>query len=76
MYEDESLRRGGYFAPVTTGDGESRLLPGIGWRFAGGPQARLTAAPRLGQHNDYVYRQLLGVAETDYAAMVDEGVIY
>ncbi len=76
VYEDESLRRGGYFTPVTMGDGESRLLPGIGWRFAGGPQARLTAAPRLGQHSGYVYRQLLGVAETDYAAMVDEGVIY
>ena len=76
VYEDESLRRGGYFVPVTTGDGETRLLPGIGWRFAGGPPARLTAAPRLGQHSEYVYRELLGVAEPDYAAMVDEGVIY
>ncbi len=76
VYEEESLRRGGYFAPVTTGDGETRLLPGIGWRFAGGPPARLTAAPRLGQHNEYVYRKLLGVAEPDYTAMVDEGIIY
>ncbi len=76
VYEDESLRQGGYFTPVTTGDGETRLLPGIGWRFAGGPQARLTAAPALGQYNEYVYRELLGIAETEFATMVEEGVIY
>ncbi len=76
VYEDESLRRGGYFAPVATSDGETRMLPGIGWRFAGGPQARLTAAPALGQHNDYVYRELLGVGETEFATMVEERVIY
>ncbi len=76
VYEDESLRQGGYFAPVTTGDGETRLLPGIGWRFTGGPQARLMAAPALGQHNEHVYRELLGVAETEFATMVDQGVIY
>lgn len=76
VYEDDSLRRGGYFAPVTTGDGETRLLPGIGWRFADGPQARLTAAPALGQDNEHVYRELLGVTETEFATMVEEGVIY
>ena len=76
VYEDESLRQSGYFTPVTTGDGGTRLLPGIGWRFAGGPGARLTAAPSLGQHNEYVYRVLLGVAEAEFSAMVEEGVIY
>ena len=76
VYEDESLRQGGYFTPVTTGDGETRLLPGIGWRFADGPLARLTAAPALGQHNDYVYRELLGLAEAEFATMVEERVIY
>ena len=76
VYEDESLRRGGYFTPVTTSDGETRLLPGIGWRFASGPPARLTAAPSLGQHNEHVYRQLLGVPEPEFAKMVEQGVIY
>ena len=76
VYEDESLRRGGYFTPVVTGDGETRLLPGIGWRFAGGPAARLTAAPSLGQDNEYVYQGLLGVGEAEFSEMVEEGVIY
>lgn len=76
VYEDESLRQAGYFAPVVTGDGEARLLPGIGWRFADGPPAKLTAAPSLGQHNEYVYKELLGVTETEFATMVEERVIY
>ncbi len=76
VYEDESLRQGGYFTPVTTSDGETRLLPGIGWRFADGPPARLTAAPSLGQDNEYIYGQLLGVAEGDFDTMVEERVIY
>ena len=76
VYEDESLRQSGYFTPVTTGDGETRLLPGIGWRFAEGPPARLGAAPSLGQHNEYVYQELLGMTETEFSALVEEGVIY
>ena len=76
VYEDESLKLGGYFTPVTTGDGETRLLPGIGWRFADGPPARLTAAPSLGQHNEYVYRRILGLAEKEFATMTEQGVIY
>ena len=76
VYEEPSLREGGYFAPVTTGDGETRLLPGIGWRLAGGPAARLTAAPELGQHNGYVYRDLLGVPESGLADMVERRVVY
>ncbi len=76
VYDDETLRQGGYFTPVVTGGGETRLLPGIGWRFAGGPQARLTAAPSLGQDNEYVYQGLLGVGEAEFSEMVEEGVIY
>ena len=76
VYEEPSLRAGGYFAPVTTNDGETRLLPGIGWRLAGGPAARLTAAPTLGQHNGYVYRDLLGVPESEFADMVERRVVY
>ena len=31
--------------------------------------------PLLGEHNEYFYKELLGLADKDYAALVDEGVI-
>jgi benzylsuccinate CoA-transferase BbsF subunit len=33
------------------------------------------AAPLLGQDNDYVYRELLGIEEQQYREYIDKGVI-
>jgi crotonobetainyl-CoA:carnitine CoA-transferase CaiB-like acyl-CoA transferase len=32
-------------------------------------------APLLGQHNEYVYRELLGYSAEEYQQMVDAGLI-
>ena len=49
VYEDDSLRRGGYFTPVTTGDGETRLPSGnrlaIRRRPSGKTHSRTGAGP-------------------------------
>ncbi|MFQ5851189.1 MAG: CaiB/BaiF CoA transferase family protein [Candidatus Binatia bacterium] len=37
-----------------------------------GPKKR---DPLLGEHNDYFYKELLGIAAQDYAELVDEGII-
>ena len=31
--------------------------------------------PLLGEHNDYFYKELLGISEKEYRALVDEGII-
>ena len=43
--------------------------------MTGTPLQVWRAAPTLGQDNDYVYRDLLGVSDEEYAELVDEGHI-
>ena len=76
VYHNPQLRDGGYLAPIQTHDGENRVLPGLPWRFADVPAPPITAAPVLGQHNTYVYQELLGLSETEVARLVEEQIIY
>jgi crotonobetainyl-CoA:carnitine CoA-transferase CaiB-like acyl-CoA transferase len=76
VYRNPQLRDGGYLTPVQTRDGESRVLPGLPWRFADLAEPPITAAPVLGQHNTYVYRELLGLSESEIARLVEKQVIY
>ena len=76
LFHDPHLRQGGYFTRLRTHDGAWRDLPGIGWRFDGGPAPGAAPAPVLGQDNDYVYRDLLGLSEAEIAQLVEEQIIY
>ena len=77
VYREPQLGEGGYFTPLQTSDGGLRDLPGrLPWRFEDGAEPYVAAAPVLGQDNDYVYRELLGLsgAEVDY--LTREQIIY
>ena len=50
-------------------------MQGVYPRLSRTPGAIREGAPRLGAHNDEVYRGLLGLAEAEIAALRDEGVI-
>ena len=76
VFRDPQLRESGFFARRRASDGQERDLPGVGWRFADAPEPRITAAPALGDHNDYVYRQLLGLPADEIARLVKERIIY
>lgn len=76
LFHDPHLRQGGYFTRLRTHDGTWRDLPGIGWRFDGGPAPYMALAPVLGQDNDYVYREILGLSEAEIAQLVEDQIIY
>ena len=76
VFTDPQLREGGFFTTLTASDGKPHDLPALGWRFEGGPEPRITAAPVLGQHNDYVYGELLGLSEEEVAQLVEAQIIY
>ena len=50
-------------------------MQGVYPRFSRTPGAIRRGAPRLGEHNDEVYRQLLGLSAEELAALEREGVI-
>lgn len=76
VFQETQLSETGYFSRVQTRDGETRDLPGLPWRFEGYQEPILTEAPMLGQHNDYVYRELLGLSIKDIDRLVAEEIIY
>ena len=76
VFNDPQLREGGFFTERTANDGSSRILPSLGWRFSNGPAPRITAAPVLGEHNGYVYKELLGLAAGEIERLVNEQIIY
>src|SRR5260221_145611 len=49
---------------------------GVPWRFSRTPGALETWTPKLGQHNEYVLGELLGLDRTEIDALVEQEVIY
>lgn len=49
--------------------------PHIGYAFQGLPQAWERGAPVLGEDNDYVYREVLGLGDEEYDRLVEAKVI-
>jgi len=72
VLDDEHLRARGFFETVE--------VPGVGRYPWPGPQAKLTEtplhirrpAPRLGEDNEYVYREVLEVTEAEYDELARE----
>ena len=76
VFTDPQLRDGGFFTTHIASDGKHRDLPALGWRFEGGPAPRIKAAPVLGQHNDYVYGELLGLSDDKVSQLIEQQIIY
>lgn len=75
-YNNRQIKHGGYLTSLQTSDGVQRNLPTLPWRFEDTPDPYVTAAPVLGQHNDYIYRELLGLTQEEIAGFVKEQVIF
>lgn len=76
VFQESQLREAGYLTRLQTSDGELRDMPGLPWRFDGEEQPILTEAPVLGQHNAYVYQELLGMSEDETNRLAEEQIIY
>ena len=51
------------------------IIAGIPFKLSGTPGEVRRPAPMLGQHNDYVFRELLGKPESEIAQLIEEKVI-
>ena len=51
------------------------LLPGLAWKMSKSPGAVRWPSPLLGEHNRYVYGELLGMSDRDVDLLEAEGVI-
>jgi len=74
-YSDPHLKERHYFEQLSHPDCGTHLYPGLAWKASKTPNALRTAPCCLGEHNDYVYRQLLGLSATEYDELTKEGHI-
>ncbi len=63
------------FEPVSLPDGQIEEMAGLPWRFSETPAHVRLPAPRRGEHNRYVFDDLLGLSSPEAAELEREGVI-
>lgn len=70
MLHDEQVRECGYFVELDHPDGKA-LCEGAAISFSETPGKVRTAGPSMGEHNEYVFGQVLGLSEDE----INEGYV-
>jgi len=74
-YNDPHLKERGFFEEVTHEDVGTYLHPGMLWKMSKTSLGVRTPPCRLGEHNEYVYKKVIGVSDEEYAELEKEGHI-
>ena len=74
-FADPQLADRGYWEELSHPEAGMHLHPGVVWRAERTPNRLERAAPRLGEDNEYVYRELLGFSDNRYARFEELGHI-
>ena len=74
-YDDPHLNARGFFATLTHPECGTHRYPGILWNMSKTPGTIRCPACCLGEHNDYVYRELLGMDTTEIDRLRQAGHI-
>jgi crotonobetainyl-CoA:carnitine CoA-transferase CaiB-like acyl-CoA transferase len=74
-YNDPEMKARGFFETVTHAECGTHRYPGLAFRMSKTPNHFRLPAVRLGEHNEYVYKKLLGFSDAEYARLQKEGHI-
>ena len=75
LYADPQLEARGFFETLPHADVGDVRYPGLLWQSECYPNRLKAAPPLLGEHNEYAYRELLGVSDSAYERLVKDGHI-
>jgi len=53
-----------------------QVVVGPPWRFSETPARVIRSSPLIGEHNEYVFGELLGMSSKEIASLMDEEIIY
>lgn len=77
IVDDPHLQGRGSIVQVVETDGKQRAAIGFPARFSESDKAAIErGTPDLGEHEEYVYGELLGIGQNEYAELVADKVIY
>ena len=74
-YTDSHLKERGFFEKLTHAECGTHLYPGLGFRMSRVSNKLRLPPVRLGEHNEYVYKQVLKISDEEYAELEKEGHI-
>jgi crotonobetainyl-CoA:carnitine CoA-transferase CaiB-like acyl-CoA transferase len=71
---DPHLRERGFFEELSHPEAGTHLYPGVSWKMSRTPGRLRMPAPCFGQHNRYVFKELLGMSDEEIDRLAQEGV--
>jgi len=76
MFTDPHFNKRGTFVDVDHPVVGGESIYGLPWKLSGCPPKPPRHAPLLGEHNNYVFGEILGLSEEEIAQLTDEEIIY
>lgn len=75
VVEDPHLQARSFYEEVDHPEAGTYRYAGPSWKLSKTPGGIRMPAPCLGEHNDYVYREIIGMSEEEVAELAEEGII-
>jgi len=76
LVEDRHLNERGFFERLPHPEVGVRTHTGIPWRLTNSPNGVRSPGPLLGQHTQWMMKELLGYSEQEIAKLIEEKVLY
>ncbi len=76
LHHDPQLAQRGFFVELHHSEMGPSPYDGLQFALSKTPGALRSPAPCLGEHNEYVFKELLGLSEEEYVQLIIEEVIY
>jgi crotonobetainyl-CoA:carnitine CoA-transferase CaiB-like acyl-CoA transferase len=73
VFHCPQLRERGFFEPLNHPEAGTHDYPGLMFRFVNTPNSLRRHPVLLGEDNDYIYKDLLALDESEYARLVEAG---
>ncbi len=73
--DDSHMRQRGSVCDLSSSEGETRRVVGPPWLFSRTPASLDTWTPKMGEHNHYIFGELLGMSETEINQLIEQKVI-
>ena len=74
LAHDPNLNERGFFQELSHPESGTHRYPGVSWQMSRTPGRLRLPAPCFGEHNRYVFSELLGMSDDEISRLADEGV--
>ncbi|MCJ7808119.1 MAG: CoA transferase [Dehalococcoidia bacterium] len=74
LSRDRNLNERGFFRELSHPESGTHRYPGVSWQMSRTPGELRLPAPCFGEHNRYIFSELLGMSDDEISRLANEGV--